>query len=51
MLRMADDGMTKEARGRTSIAPVLPKIKSEHPLRGDADVWMKVAKNLSLIHI
>ena len=42
---MADDGETKEERGRTSIAPVLPKIKSEHPLRGDADAWVKIAKN------
>ena len=42
---MADDGEIKEERGRSSSAPVLPEIKGEHLLRGDADVWVKSAKN------
>ena len=44
---MADDGNKESGRlPTTRDAPVLPKIKSEKPLRHDADAWMKVAKNI-----
>ena len=44
---MADDGNKESGRlPTTRDAPVLPKIKSENPLRHDADAWMKVAKNI-----
>ena len=46
VLRMADDGETKGVgRHAARYTPVLPKITSEHPLRHDADVWLKTAKN------
>ena len=42
---MVDDGGSREV-GTGRSTPVLPKIKCEHPLRGDADAWIKVAKNV-----
>ena len=42
---MADDGDNVGRHPTTKDAPVLPKIKSEYPLRHDADAWVKVAKN------
>ena len=43
---MADDGDRDVGRHPTTKdAPVLPKIKSEYPLRHDANAWVKVAKN------
>ena len=43
---MADDGDKDHSRHATTRdAPVLPKIKSENPLRHDADPWVKIARN------
>ena len=42
---MADDDEPRNKRPSAD-APVLPKITSEHPLRHNADAWLKSAKNI-----